>query len=98
MAAQAAETISQASEHSSRQTPGHYRIVSKIGAGGRGEVYMAQDTSELRRHLNLAVAHRSLPHELIDKVVAIQLESRPPLRIVRCSDMFMLCQETRLRH
>ncbi len=52
----------------------HYRIVSKIGAGGMGEVYLAEDT-----RLNRKVAIKLLPADFatdLDRIRRFELEAR----------------------
>jgi len=57
----------------------HYRIVSPVGAGGMGEVYLAQDLK-----LGRSVALKILPPELVrdeDRVRRFELEARSASRL-----------------
>ena len=66
------------------QTISHYKIVSKIGAGGMGEVYLAEDT-----RLHRKVALKILPADLAsnkDRIWRFEQEATAAARsIIRTS-------------
>jgi eukaryotic-like serine/threonine-protein kinase len=63
---------------SANTTLSHYRIVSKIGAGGMGEVYLAVDT-QLERQVALKVLLAEIADDE-ERVRRFVQEAKPPLR------------------
>jgi serine/threonine protein kinase len=59
-------------------TLGHYRIVEKIGAGGMGEVFLANDD-----RLDRGVAIKVLPEEVADDKERLIRDTVPGLRTLR---------------
>jgi eukaryotic-like serine/threonine-protein kinase len=74
-------------EFSAGATLGRYRIIGKIGAGGMGEVYRAQDT-ELGRHVALkflptdVAAHQSRVRRFIQEAKAASALNHPNILTV----------------
>ena len=53
---------------------GHYRVISRIGAGGMGEVYLARDT-RLNRQIALKVLHKAVASD-VDRLLRFEREAQ----------------------
>ena len=60
------------------RTLGHYRVLSRLGAGGMGEVFLAEDT-RLERHVALKV----LPADVASIPIAWRASHVKPRRHLR---------------
>ena len=59
----------------------HYRILGTLGAGGMGEVYLAEDT-RLHRKVAIKLLPDAFHSEYADRVRRFEQEARPPPRSI----------------